>query len=240
MKTLLALLLLTACASRFNNFDQIRPGMTRGELRDEMTLVEGLIAFPPYEFRSYSKGLVLLKDDVVLNRFPSKAADSWSIEVSASTRPQRDDPRYFIKLPAETDKQGATVSRSRDQLALLLRVRGYTVVADAEKAQAFLTLRLSTTFEEEDYVHKLELVADAPKHGELWKVTAIAREEEPKLAVAAPQLMAAAVDFIQVSTREPKDHTVRSTNANLQVLLHRDEVLPYLETKIISEKPSAR
>lgn len=202
MKYLL-LLLLVCCASRFENFDKIDPGMTKVDLRSEMTMVEGVLNFPPYEFRTYSGGLVVLKDDIVVRTFAS--ADEQDFEVKTVSRGGKSLIYAPIYIAPLVGNEGIT-----DRLKLLLRLRGYTVTANHTGSVAVMKVLFKSA-----PAHLQVSVETAANPHAFWSID-VEPQSDDDIMTLLPVMIAAVVERFNVQ-KGKETWEVRATNPLLQV-----------------------
>jgi len=199
------LLMLTACASRFENFKNIHPGMSKVDLRSEMSMVEGILTWPPYEFRTYSSGMVVLKDDKVMQIFEAMIEEDFNVEFSATGGKSMVPDRFFIPEVA-----GQEVIYQ--QLRLLLRVRGYTVLDKASASSTIVTIKV--------HPHRLILSAKNPTNEEAFWLFDGQSDSESAQNIVLPAILAVAVDNMNVQLPEDKKVEVRSTHVTMNIARH--------------------
>lgn len=218
--------LITACASRFENFDTIKPGMTKTELREEMTLVQGILNFPPYEFRSYPQGLVVLKDNDVVESFGSNSELSLDVKCTTKVTGKHANYRYFIRPAVGLDSfEKALFLDAQNKLKLLLRVMGHTIVDDEAKAKAVIIMELATTpHNDKEFNHRFSMSAVTPEKGSVWRVNAEVVTENKELVNLIPSLIAAASEFILIPLRDPKTQEVNRTNVANRIMRNADGI----------------
>lgn len=213
----LFLFLFTACASRFENFSHIKAGMSKIDLRGEMSMVEGILTFPPYEFRSYELGLVVLKDDVVLETFPVKPHDDLTVVVRSSVGVAHTDHRYAIRAPHARPGEETLFALAPKQLGFLMRMRGYTMPETPKDVRAEILMQIDRRPKDEGFDYRLSLGAVTQEKGSLWRVEVTAQSTED-YAYMIPMLLAVASDYMQIPLRDPKTDEVRYTSVAARMM----------------------
>lgn len=230
----LFLFFLCACASRYENFHTIKPGMSKTELREEMTLVQGILNFPPYEFRSYPQGLVVLKDDEVMASFLNNSDLNLEAQVSTKVAGKHSSYRYFIRPAISLDEsKKALFLDAKNKLSLLLRVMGHTVVEDETKSKAIIIMEFATKPDGANFTHRFSMSAVTPEKGSIWRVNAQTMAPTKDLSPLIPSLLSAACEYIQIPLREPKTVEVPNTHVANRIMRHADGI-----NAILSKDPT--
>ena len=230
---------LCACASRYENFNTIKPGMSKTELREEMTLVQGILNFPPYEFRSYPQGLVVLKDDEVVASFLNNSDLSLEAKVSTKVAGKHSSYRYFVRPAVALDEtKKALFLDAKKKLSLLLRVMGHTIVEDEAKSKAVIIMEFATKTDGPNFTHRFSMSAVTPEKGSIWRVNAQTKTPEKDLSSLIPSLIAAAAEYIQIPLREAKMVEVQNTDVVNRIMRHEDGINAILsKDPTLSNKP---